>query len=254
MPLLRRYKGALLGHSFVLRFKEELKKLWRQKNRTNRTPSSDELAIFACDYFKLDVKFSRIFVEMDRSYLVQDLISEIDKLADEIDILFCMSGSNDLTDPRKCPKQLANDLFSIGKYANIGKGIKQVMFGQVLVRDVCRGMDPEMFKERATSFNKELHRLCNCDKSGRLSTIALKGFWRTADQKQMRAFDFAEDGIHPGSFSNKRGTDSKSESFKKLKRNVRRAFLAGSGALYRYQKYFSCHDERMFLSYTPFVY
>ena len=155
----------------------------------------------------------------------------------KIDALVLISWSNDLTDESKCPVQLAFDLFEIGQYAIHGFGVKSVIFVQAIRRYKCRGMSSHEFESRVKKFNKQLNDLCT-DSKYRSRVISMKGFWRNEDNSIKGVDEFAEDGIHPGSFSNKRGTDTDSTSFKKLKTNVRRAFIAGIGHMKARQRYF----------------
>ena len=188
---------------------------------------------------------------MDGSYFVRDLIRQLNCVlkTHTIDVLVLISGSNDLTDTAKCPIQIAHDLFEIGQYAIHGFGVKSVIFAQAIRRSKCRGMSPDVFTSRVNKFNKQLTELCD-DTQYCSRVIAMKGFWRNTDKSIKDVYDFAEDGIHPGSFSDKRGTDTDSASFKSLRKNVRRSFIAGIGHMKARKRYFKKQIMIFVLSYV----
>ena len=221
--------GALFGHSFVKRLIEVIMAELR-KQSSKRYLSSIDLSKYSPEFLELDDMFKQIFVEMEGTYMVRDLIKSVNKVCGEHKIHVCVfiSGSNDLTDENKCPVQIAHDLFSIGQYAIYGFGVKEVVFIQAIRRVKCRGMDPQVFSDRVDIFNKKLYELCD-SKDSYSRIVSMKGFWRNPDQSVKDVFDFAEDGIHPGSFPNRRGTDVDSASFQKLKQKVRRSFCVGLG-------------------------
>ena len=221
--------GALFGHSFTKRMRDVIVSELRRVSSKNRFSSVD-VSLYAPEYFEIDRLFKQIFVEMDNTYLVSDLIRQINSVLKDqkIHVAVFMSGSNDLTDRSKCPIQTAVNLFEIGQYTIHGFDVKSVVFVQAIRRSKCRGMSPDEFSLRLQQFNRKLVELCqNPDSCSRV--IAVKGLWRNPDQSVKGVSEFAEDGIHPGSFPNKRGTDVDSDSFKKLKYTIKRSFSAGIG-------------------------
>ena len=153
--------GALFGHSFTKRMREVI--LSELKRVSSKAAfSSVDVANYAPEFLEIDRLFKRIFIEMDNTYLISDLIRQIDSVlkVQKVHVAVFLSGSNDLTDDNKCPIQLAINLFETGQYAIHGFDVKSVVFIQAIRRTKCRGMSPENFVSRLNQFNKKLVELC----------------------------------------------------------------------------------------------
>ena len=154
----KQLKVGIFGHSMVKRLRKAMVS-WNK----GRHGGSD-LYSAAPAYFNLDKLYSRMVIEMEKTYMVRDLTKQLNILTTEsVDVCLLISGSNNLVNHKEQPEQIAEELFSLTDYLVHGFGVKLVVFVGAIRRSKCKGMDPEIFDGKVNRFNKRLAVLCTQD-------------------------------------------------------------------------------------------